>query len=371
LRVRAQLLQSIRRLFRNWLQFVRGKGEGFVPIERVLEHRFHFRRVQLRAQFHIFLLGSGARKNWMRRVENQRQHQHHHHHQRANGSSRAEADENVASSPLLSFSIARRKISFRHVSAMILEEERELYTERSRGRAAQKEEEEGKDEERVATRASLESGSFFLFDAFLAGARCVYHLHFFMSRTKRVRKLFVSKNSQDQTSIFFVCCCCAFSQAGLPSHGSPKMVTHPSRKFSFALCGTILAFSAVMSAEEVFSGRTTVLPGAMTLGAKPKPSARAAGSEGDATKKKKSAASAHAKTVSFVSAAATATLTVLLAEEEEERILDDAPKVPPPPRRIFGAGVVARGVNREGEEKEEARQQPRRAVVVIVVIIVV
>ena len=48
---------------------------------------------------------------------------------------------------------------------MILEEERELYTERSRGRAAQKEEEEGKDEERVATRASLESGTFFLFDA--------------------------------------------------------------------------------------------------------------------------------------------------------------------------------------------------------------
>jgi hypothetical protein len=181
--------------------------------------------------------------------------------------------------------------------------------------------------------------------------------------------LYLKKISDQTSKIFFVCCCCAFSQAGLPSHGSPEMVTHPSRKFSFALCGTILALSAVMSAEEVFSGRTTVLPGAMTLGVKPKPSARA-GSEGDATMKK-SAASAHAKTVSFVSAAATATLTVLLAEEEEERILDDAPKVPPPPRRIFGAGVVARGVNREGEEKEEARQQPRRAVVVIVVIIVV
>ena len=194
-----------------------------------------------------------------------------------------------------------------------------------------------------------------------------------MSRTKRVRKLFVSKNSQDQTSIFFVCCCCAFSQAGLPSHGSPKMVTHPSRKFSFALCGTILAFSAVMSAEEVFSGRTTVLPGAMTLGAKPKPSARAAGSEGDATKKKKSAASAHAKTVSFVSAAAAATFTVLAEEEEEEedRIFD-APKVPPP-RRIFGAVCLKANKflerekeNRE-EEEEEERQKPRCAIVVVII----
>jgi hypothetical protein len=45
--------------------------------------------------------------------------------------------------------------------------------------------------------------------------------------------------------------------------------------------------------------------------------------------------------------------------------------VPPPPRRIFGAGVVARGVNREGEEKEEARQQPRRAVVVIVIVVII
>jgi len=192
-----------------------------------------------------------------------------------------------------------------------------------------------------------------------------------MSRTKRVRKLFVSKNSQDQTSIFFVCCCCAFSQAGLPSHGSPKMVTHPSRKFSFALCGTILAFSAVMSAEEVFSGRTTVLPGAMTLGAKPKPSARAAGSEGDATKKKKSAASAHAKTVSFVSAAAAATFTVLAEEEEEEDRIFDAPKVPPP-RRIFGAVCLKANkfLEREKEnreEEEEERQQPRCAIVVVII----
>jgi len=190
-----------------------------------------------------------------------------------------------------------------------------------------------------------------------------------MSRTKR--KLFVSKTSQDQTSIFFVCCCCAFSQAGLPSHGSPKMVTHPSRKFSFALCGTILAFSAVMSAEEVFSGRTTVLPGAMTLGAKPKPSARAAGSEGDATKKKKSPASAHAKTVSFVSAAATATLTVLAEEEEEEERIFDAPKAPPP-RRIFGAVRADKFLerekeNREEEEEEEERQQPRCAIVVVII----
>jgi len=191
-----------------------------------------------------------------------------------------------------------------------------------------------------------------------------------MSRTKR--KLFVSKTSQDQTSIFFVCCCCAFSQAGLPSHGSPKMVTHPSRKFSFALCGTILAFSAVMSAEEVFSGRTTVLPGAMTLGAKPKPSARAAGSEGDATKKKKSAASAHAKTVSFVSAAAAATFTVLAEEEEEEDRIFDAPKVPPP-RRIFGAVCLKANKflerekeNRE-EEEEEERQKPRCAIVVVII----
>jgi len=190
-----------------------------------------------------------------------------------------------------------------------------------------------------------------------------------MSRTKR--KLFVSKTSQDQTSIFFVCCCCAFSQAGLPSHGSPKMVTHPSRKFSFALCGTILAFSAVMSAEEVFSGRTTVLPGAMTLGAKPKPSARAAGSEGDATKKKKSAASAHAKTVSFVSAAAAATFTVLAEEEEEEDRIFDAPKVPPP-RRIFGAVCLKANkfLEREKEnreEEEEERQQPRCAIVVVII----
>ena len=256
---------------------------------------------------------------------------------------------------------------------MILEEERELYTERSRGRAAQKEEEEGKDEERVATRASLESGTFFLFDAVFRWRAVRVSLTLFYVAYK-TRKLFVSIKSQDQTSIFFVCCCCcAFSQAGLPSHGSPKMVTHPSRKFSFALCGTILAFSAVMSAEEVFSGRTTVLPGAMTLGAKPKPSARAAGSEGDATKKKKSPASAHAKTVSFVSAAATATLTVLAEEEEEEERIFDAPKAPPP-RRIFGAVRADKFLEREKEnreeeeeEEEEERQQPRCAIVVVII----
>jgi hypothetical protein len=48
------------------------------------------------------------------------------------------------------------------------------------------------------------------------------------------------------------------------------IVLHPSKKFSFALCGTIRASSRVMSAEDVRSGSTTVLPGARTFGVNPK-----------------------------------------------------------------------------------------------------